>query len=92
MIEQIFEFAKTHPMYAIPIGVTFGFVNDYMYAKYLQAATDHRPFAASNWSLAITILCLGLTMSLIQGAMLMVCSYLVGGYGGTWLATKSRLV
>jgi hypothetical protein len=61
-----------------------------MYAKYLQAATDNRPFTACNWSLAITILCLGLTISLIQGAILMVVSYLVGGYAGTWVATRKK--
>lgn len=88
LIEQVFALAKVHPGYSITIGMILGFANDYMYACYIQSVADKKPFAACNWSLAITILCMCVTVSLIQGAMLLVGSYLVGGYGGTWLATK----
>lgn len=85
---DLFSLAKEYPAYSFPLAIVFGFVSDYIYAKYLQSVSDRRPFAAANWSFVFTIMCLGLTMSLIKGALPLICGYLTGGYAGTWNATK----
>lgn len=88
MIDAITEFAQNHLYVSVCICLVLGLISDYVYACYMIAVTQRRPFAAANWSLIFTVLWLALALSIVVKSTPLISAYLVGGYIGTYLATR----
>lgn len=67
-----------------------GFLCDFFYAKYTQAAAGRRPLDAANWSLLLSFFWLFLTLSVVEKSLIHILSYFVGGYLGTYLGVKKK--
>jgi hypothetical protein len=88
MIESITELAQRYTYAFCCVYFVVGLVNDYIYARYMIAVADRKPFAAANWSLVFTLLWLVFALSIVEKSVPLISSYLVGGYLGTYFAVK----
>lgn len=88
MFEAVTQWANENLVASVLALVFVGFVGDYLWARYMRAVSEHKRFAAANWSLACTVVYLFLTLSIVEKSVIHICGYLVGGYLGTFLGTK----
>ena len=92
MLEHISEFAKEHLYLSMAMTFFVGIIGDYIYARYMLAVADRKPIAAANWSFLFTVLAIFLTLSIVEKSIPHIVSYLIGGYAGTYFATKNASV
>jgi hypothetical protein len=88
--ELIIKWADQNLVLSVLFLCLVGFLCDFFYAKYTQAAAECREWDAANWSLLLSFFWIFLTLSVVEKSLIHILSYFVGGYLGTYLGVKKK--